>query len=102
MSDMWGMPRESRESDLQEAVQGADKPVAWTLELLALSRSAQARVLLCLLVPTEGIGVCCFVSLRMSYRVPRVSPGVAAPILRSPPSRATPGLPSSFADRVPK
>ena len=50
MSDMWGMPRESRESDLQEAVQGADKPVAWTLELLALSRSAQARVLLCLLL----------------------------------------------------
>jgi hypothetical protein len=67
-----------------------------TNQLLALSRSAQARVLLCLLVPTEGIGVCCFVSLRMSYKVPRVSPGVAAPILRSPPSRATPGLPSSL------
>ena len=43
--------------------------------------------------------VCCFVLLvptRMLYRVPRVSPGVTAPILRSLPSQTTPGPPSSL------
>ena len=45
------------------------------------------------------LGVCCFVLLEptwMLYRVPRVSPGVTAPILRSPPSRATPGPPLPY------
>ena len=43
--------------------------------------------------------VCCFVLLEptwMLYRVPRVSPGVTAPMLRSPPSRATPGPPRPY------
>ena len=43
--------------------------------------------------------MCCSVLLEptwMLYRVPRVSPGVTAPILRSPPSRATPGPPLPY------
>ena len=43
--------------------------------------------------------VCCFVLLEptwMLYREPRVSPGVTAPILRSPPSRATPAPPLPY------
>ena len=56
MSDMWGMPRESRESDLQEAVQGADKPVACAQPL-----GAGPGVALYVSTDAEGIGVCCFV-----------------------------------------
>ena len=50
------MPRESRESDLQEAVQGADKPVACAQPL-----GAGPGVTLYVSTDAEGIGVCCFV-----------------------------------------
>ena len=47
----------------------------------------------------DALSLCCFVLLEptwMLYRVPRVSPGVTAPILRSLPSRATPGPPLPY------